>query len=359
MLLLKEKIEAFFNRPSKKDFYELFTQLRFQLSAGLSFVQACQEVGPLQPNKYIKRACAGMTKDLITGFSVSDAFKRAEIFPAEISETLSAGEKSGEMVKVFEMLASKMKLEAKLYGKVNSALLTPKIAACLMLLLVTAFSKVIMPQYVKLYEESQLEMPAVLKAFLTISNGIFDHWYLVIPLVYGLVKFWQWFTRTHFYWIDTVRLKLPIYSKLHFAMLQHQFCSNLAIMIDAGLLLPEACKRLADIVDSNVMSGSITKANKAIVAGVPLSTAFKKNNDFGVFDASLLSFIGTGYQSGQLADAMHLSSELYEMKLQDLVETVPTKLTVVVIAPMGVLIVGLYLLSLMPMLSYFNQISGG
>ena len=97
---------------------------------------------------------------------------------------------------------------------------------------------------------------------------------------------------------------------------------------------------------------------KAITNGTPLPTAFKKYNDQETFDPLLLSFLEIGYETGMLALQMEKMSKVYELEINSRVDSIGTKLTVIVLVPMGLFIVGLYAMSLIPMLGYFNKISG-
>lgn len=353
-----DKIKKWLTKPNAKDFYILFVQLAAFLKSGITLSEALRTLGPHQKNEQIRQALVQVARDIDTGLGFADSLKRQSIFTEDIVASIAAGEKSGQLYEAFQQLSAKMWMMMSLYSKVSNALLTPKISFVLMMLMILGFSKVVMPQYQKMYEDSGLTMPVIIDYFLLISNAVFDYWPVTIVAIYGLYYAWLTFVKQNPILVGRWRLKLPIYKKLHFNLLQHEFASNLRLMLSAGVTLPEACLYSSKAVSNPVMSHAIKQCQGAIISGTPFSTALSRFNVDNVFDPILLSFISTGEKNGSLPEMLNIGADIFKTEIDSLVNTVGTKLTLIVVLPMGIFLVFIYSLTFIPMMSYFSQITG-
>lgn len=354
----ENRLIKWWTKPKSKDFYILFIQLAAFLQSGTTIAEALRTLGPHQKNIQVQQALIKVAKDIDAGFGFAESMKRQEIFSEDITASLYAGEKSGQLYEAFQQLAAKMWMIMSLYSKVSNALLTPKIAAVLMLTLILGFSKIVMPQYEKMYSDSGLTMPVIIDYFLVVSNTIFDFWPVTLAAIYGFYYGCISFAKHNPTIIGQWQLKLPIYKKLHFNLLQHEFASNLRLMLTAGVTLPEACIYSAKTVSNPVMSYAIKQCSGAVISGTPFSAALARYNVDKVFDPILLSFISTGEKNGSLPEMLKISTEIFKTEIDSLVNTVGTKLTLIVILPMGLFLIFIYILTLIPMMSYFSQITG-
>lgn len=350
-------INRFFNRPTYINFFTLFIQLKALLESGISIIDAINKAAAAQSNKILKEALLQIGRDLRAGISTSVAFKNTNVFPHELPAIISAGEKSGELVKTFGNLANTMWLKATLYSKVNGALLTPKIAAFVGFIVFTLFSQVVMPKYEKMYADSGIEMPEVVQIFVSCSNAFFSYWYVTLLIIYGIYKAWSWFCIAKKDVLDRWKLHLFIYKDLHRRLIQHEFANNFSLMIGAGITASSACEMVSKIVSNSIMGKNIKAAGIAALSGMPIPAAFYKHNNQNTFDPMLLSFLDIGTETGMLPRQMDQIAKVYELEINSLVNSVGAKLTVLVITPMAFLIIGLYIMSLVPMLGYFNKIS--
>lgn len=351
------EIKRYFNKPSYIDFFALFCQLKALLESGITIIEAVSEAANAQNNKLLKDALLQICRELRVGVSTSTAFKNVKIFPNELPAIVAAGERSGELVKTFENLANTMWMKATLYSKVNNALLTPKIAGSIGFIIFTVFTKIIMPKYQKMYAESGIEMPQVVKVYMTLANGLFDYWYITLLVIFGVYRFWKWFSSAKRDKLDTWKLHLWVYKELHRRLIQHEFASNLSLMHDAGIVPAEACEMISKIVSNSVMRSNIRAAGKAIVGGTPIAIAFRKHNREDTFGPIMLSFLEIGTRTGMLAKQMDQAAKIFELEINSQVNTIGNKLTIIVLTPMAFLIAGMYLMSLIPMLGYFNKIA--
>lgn len=352
-----DKINEIFDKPKHIDYYEIFSQLNSLLRAGADLPTAVSDVAKYESKLVLKRSLMNISKSLSIGVAAGAAFAKEKTFPRLVSPTIEAGEKAGHLSKVFNKLSELMWMQDNLYGKVKNALLVPKISAVMMTLMGIGYIKLAIPEYIKLYKDSNIEVPFIVEIVTNIVNAIVDYWYITFLFLFLLWKIIDWFINNRANVVDRIKLKIPIYKELHYYFLQHQFSSILAIMLSSGLTEDKALTQVSKIVDNSVMSSAIVKVRNEILKGNGLAQAINKNNRDGLFHNMLLSSIYAGEKSNTMVVALEECSKYYERKINNLTETVSTKLTFIVMIPMSIVVVAMFAFTMIPMFNYIGQVT--
>lgn len=354
---LVDKINEIFDKPKEIDFYAIFSHLNLLLSSGSDMPSAVTEIATYQQKKVLVFALNNISRNLRAGISTGMAFKKESVFPRIVSPTLEAGEKSGHLSDVCKKLSEIMDMQDRLYSKVRNALLVPKIAAVMMTIMAIAYIKIAIPEYITLYQDNDIPLPAVVVVVTDFVNAIVDYWYITLFVIFLLYKAFGWFVANRSDIVDSIKLKLPIYRDLHFNFLQHQFASILSIMLSSGLTEQQSLTQVSQVVDNSVMSSTILKVRDDILKGNSISDSLKKNNADHIFDNLLLASINAGEKSSSVSEALDQCAKYYERTINNLVETVSTKLTFIVMIPIGVVIVAMFAFTMIPMFSYITNVT--
>ena len=157
--------------------------------------------------------------------------------------------------------------------------------------------------------------------------------------------------------IDGWKLKVPVYSDLHFNFLQHQFVSVMELMLESGMTIPEGLLMASKSVDNSLMKENILRIRKEIMGGKSLAYCMKTYNKHSTFDKLMISSIKSGERSNQVIKVLKDDADYYSKTLIDLIEPTSTKITFIVMIPMGLVIVGMFMFTLIPMFSYISQVT--
>lgn len=358
---LLDKINSFLgaDKPSLSDLYACFDQLYMLLNSGSNMQQAFLDIADVQTNKKLGTALKNISRNLSGGVTTGAAFKREAVFPRMIAPTIEAGDRAGRLTDTFLRLSELMWLQHNLYSKVRNALFVPKIAAVMMTIMTIAYIKIAIPEYIKLYDESGIALPWIVGFVTGCVNGLVDYWPITLIVLYALFHLWHWFSKTHIGMVDGWKLKIPIYNKLHHAFLQHQMASIMGLMLSSGLTTSDSLTQAAKVVDNSHMASAITRAREDISRGNTLAGALKRNNGSGIFDSMLLASINAGEKSNHMTLALEHDCKYYERLINNMIEPVSTKITLLVMLPMGLLIVLMFSFTLIPMFDYMGKVSGG
>ena len=358
---LLDKINSFLgaDKPSLSDLYACFDQLYMLLNSGSNMQQAFLNIADVQTNKKLGTALKNISRNLSGGVTTGAAFKKEDVFPRMIAPTIEAGDRAGRLTDTFLRLSELMWLQHNLYSKVKNALFVPKIAAVMMTIMTIAYIKIAIPEYIKLYDESGIALPWIVGFVTGCVNGLVDYWPITLCVLYALFHLWHWFSKTHIGMVDGWKLKIPIYNKLHHAFLQHQMASIMGLMLSSGLTTSDSLTQAAKVVDNSHMASAITRAREDISRGNTLAGALKRNNGSGIFDSMLLASINAGEKSNHMTLALEHDCKYYERLINNMIEPVSTKITLLVMLPMGLLIVLMFSFTLIPMFDYMGKVSGG
>lgn len=355
-----DKLNSFIgvDKPKLSDFYACFDQLYMLLNSGSNMQQALTDIANAQTNKKLGAALKNIARSLSGGVATGAAFKKEDVFPRMIAPTIEAGDRAGRLTDTFLRLSELMWLQHNLYSKVKNALFVPKMAAILMSIMTVAYIKIAIPEYIKLYDESGIELPWIVGFVTGCVNTLVDYWPITLAALYGAYKLWVWFSSSHIGIVDGWKLKIPIYSKLHHAFLQHQLSSIMGLMLSSGLTTADSLTQAAKVVDNSHMAHAIERAREDITRGNTLSGALKRNNGAHVFDSMLLASINAGEKSNHMTLALDHDCKYYERLINNMIEPVSTKITLLVMLPMGMLIVLMFAFTLIPMFDYMGKVSG-
>ena len=353
---IDDRLNEIFNKPKLIDFQMMFSQLHLILDSGTTLQHALKEVAQYVENNKLKSALLNVSNNLGAGISTGAAFRKESVFPMIVAPTIEAGDRAGELSKSMQKLSEIFKLQHNLYTKVNNALFVPKLAAFIMALMTVAYIKIAIPEFLKLYEESNVEVPGIVSVVSNFVNLIVDNWYITVFIIFLLIKSWQIFAVKNTYIIDGWKLKVPIFKKLHFHFLQHQYASIISLMIGSGLTVPDALVQAGKVVSNSLMAEDIKRVYADVVRGHTLTSSMKRNNVNATFDGLLITSVYAGENSNQLVLALDEACKYYENTLKDSIEPTSTKITLLVLIPMGILVVAMYIFTMIPMFSYMSQL---
>lgn len=353
---LFQKISDYLERPKLIDFYNVFHQLYMLITSGSTLQQGLSDIAPYQEKKRLKEGLMNISRSLSSGISTGAAFRREALFPDIVAPSLEAGDRAGELSKSLLQLSEMMYLQHNLYTKVAGALFVPKMSAILMSLMIVAYIKIAIPEFVQLYKDNNMDIPVVVSVVSGIVNGIVNNWYVTILVVYLFWKGWKWFSSHNVTLVDTWKLRIPIYKKLHYIFLQHQFASIISLMLGSGLTVPDALVQAQKVVENSIMADAIGRVRLDITRGLSFTQSLVKNNGDGIFDRMLVASINAGERSNSLSNSLQANCKYYERTLTNMIDPVSTKITLLVLIPMGVLIVAMYVFTMIPMFSYMSQV---
>ncbi|MDD6401810.1 MAG: type II secretion system F family protein [Lachnospiraceae bacterium] len=335
----KEIINKKNNKRLKSNVISEFSKNISELvGSGISLVKALRIISEDESTKPAIRAIySDVLKLLKTGMSLSDALtEQGDAFPPLFINMMKSAETSGNLDKIAMRMSQHYDKEYRLNQKVKSSMTYPKILSVLIIGAVAVIMGFVIPQFKDLFAQMET-LPISTTILLGISNFIKDKWYvLIIAAIVFFILFKIVFSIAVVqYFVDKIKIKLPVIGKLMRVIYTARFARTLASLYSAGISIVNCLTISKSTIGNAYIESQFDKMIAEVKAGANLSDAI---NDVDGFTKKLSSSIMVGEETGALdtmlnsvANQMEYDSEMALDKMVALIEPVMVVVMAVVI----------------------------
>ncbi|MBB3108730.1 type IV pilus assembly protein PilC [Paenibacillus phyllosphaerae] len=351
-------MDIYIGNPVKVQHFIIYCrQFATLIRAGVTILDATHILAMQTESKPLKKALTEVHASLLRGnaFSMS-VMEHKKIFPSMFTNMIRAGEESGDIEGTLERLAIFFEKQHMTREKIKSALTYPTVVGLLAIAAVIYLLKAVVPQFVTMFESMDAELPAITKAVMALSNSISNQWYFwVIGLVAILVAYFL-VRRTPIgaYYIDVVKLKLPVFGKLSQKGVIAQMARTMSSLYASAVPMLQALTIVEEIVDNKVVSKYIRQSADSLRKGNPLSDPLKKA---WVFPPLVTQMIAIGEETGSLDLMLSKVADFYEMDVENTVDRLKSLIEPLLLVFLAG-VVGLIVAAIMlPMFSLYDQMA--
>ena len=192
-------------------------QLSILQDAGLPILRSLKILEEQAPPGALKNGLIDVCDEIEGGASLSEAMSRSpKVFDRLYVNMIKAGEAGGSLENILRRLAEFKERTQKLKNKVIGAMMYPIMVVLFTICILTFIMLKVIPEFQKMFEEFGIELPAMTKLLMSISDRVCKLWFLfpLIPIAMVLFislvcKFRAGRMGWHLY-----LLKLPVLGKL-------------------------------------------------------------------------------------------------------------------------------------------------
>jgi type IV pilus assembly protein PilC len=223
--------------------------------------------------------------------------------------------------------------------------------AAVAMLIIVAF---IVPIFAGIFEElasetpgESAELPAMTKLTVGASNIITGSWYIVLPVMIGLVFGFFQFKKTEqgrYAW-DRFKLRIPmkigdIVQKVAIARWSRVFSGTIA----AGVPILQAVKIAGETAGNEVISRSMEEVYASVRQGGSIAGPIERSD---VFPVMVSQMVAVGEETGQLEHMLGKVADFYEAevdaKIKALTSLIEPVMIIFVGAVVGFIVISMYL----------------
>lgn len=350
--------EITFGTPSVKarDYAVFCRQFVAILKAGVSVINALQMMSEQTENKALKSASISLVDDLGKGETLSGAMKKQKVFPSIFVNLVAAGEATGSLETAFERMALQFEKEAKLKAIIKKATIYPVIVMLVAIGVIFAMMTFVIPNFMGMFEDMDVEMPAMTRAVIAMSDFFVDFWWLIIIVVIAVVVGIKLYAQTISgrLLFGTLKLKLPGVGQLQTKSNCAVFARTLSTLLRAGVPMLEALEITGNSMDGNILfQRAVYQARDQVGNGVSLSKPIKM---CGLFPPMVVHMVSIGEETGELESMLENIAEYYEDEVAEATEQMMAIIEPLIIVVLA-LIVGVIIMAIMqPMLTMYDAI---
>lgn len=354
----KNKSSFSFDRKVKlKDIAVFCRQFYVMLDSGLSIGKTLNILIEQGEKPKLREALIGVNSDIKRGETLASSMgKRKDVFPKLLTSMIDAGERSGNLDIILKRMAEYYEKETKIRGKIKSAMIYPIVLGVVAIIAITFILTFVMPTFVQMFEENNVELPMSTKMVLGTSKMLGKYGVIFfLVLVIGIILLGKYLkSEEGQYKLSVINLKLPVIKKLTQKIVVSRFTRTMGIVSSSGMSLVTSLEIVASVVVNKIAEKELLKVKEKVLKGEGLGDSIM---NIKIFPPMLASMVKVGEEAGSLDSILDKTADFYDDELEREIQTATALIEPAMIVIMGVIIGFLLISILTPMFKMYNSIS--
>jgi general secretion pathway protein F len=341
----------------KQDVADLVRELATMLLAGQDLDRALRYMQETAPAR-VRPTITGLRDAVRDGSPLSVAMSRYPAsFPAMHVGLVRAGEAGGNLGPMLSRIADLLDRQRALASTVTSAMIYPAVLLVAMIAAVTLLLTEVLPQFVPMFEQSGVALPASTRFLIAAGNfvqqdGLFLILGIVAVILAGRAALAQ--PRVHLA-VDRILLRLPLIGGLAKEILAARFTRVLGTLLQNGVALIPALAIVRDAVGNRAVRAAVDQASLVARGGGSLTGALETAR---VFPVRTIHLLRLGEETAQLAAVALRAADIHEDKTRLATQRLTSLLVPAITILMGAAVGGIVASLMTAMLSLNNLASG-
>jgi general secretion pathway protein F len=345
-----------FSRISRQDIAVFSRQVASLLKAGISLTDSLDTIAKQTRKLSLRQVIISLSEGIKSGKSFSQVLsEHRSIFPEIYIGMVRSGETSGELDKVMEDLGEYLEKQIALRSKITSAMVYPIFIISVMGIVMWVLLSFVVPKISQLLEDVGKSLPIYTRLLITFSK-IFSAtvpYFLLGSVILFLLRKKILSVPKIRYNFDLLRLKIPIYSKIHILGETYRIFSTLATLTRAGVPLVKAIET-AEEISTNVHIKKVLRESKEYaIEGRNISERFAESD---IFPPMIANMIAVGERSGEIEKMFWNISQITSSELETFLSGVTSLIEPILILSIGAMIFFIMLSVIVPILEINRSI---
>ncbi|MDO4870481.1 MAG: type II secretion system F family protein [Candidatus Saccharibacteria bacterium] len=349
------------NSSVKADELTIFSrQLASMVAASVPLLRALSSLAgngqtPLQ--KILKQ----VIENIEGGDSLADALaKHPKVFDDIYVSMVRAGETAGILEDILRRLAIQQEKAATMRKKIKSAMSYPMVLMIITVIAFFALMIFVIPQVGEIMSNlggENTEMPAITTFMLGLSNFILQTWFIIFPILGGIIYNVLRYIKTPVgkKKFDRLLLKIPAIKTIVLKTVVARFSRTFSALMGAGVSVINALEVTADSVGNDVYRTALLEAVSEVKNGQQLSKII--TNQGALWPDMVSQMLAVGEETGSTETILVKVADFYEEEVDLALDQIGSIIEPVMIVIMGGM-VGLIAASVMSPIANLSNAVG-
>jgi len=337
-------------------------QFSTMIDAGVSLVRCLDVLGQQTQDPKLRKILMDIGERVEGGESLSRAMQRhPRTFSNLFIGLIRAGEVGGVLEESMQRLSQFLESDVALRRKVKSAMTYPVLVAVLATGITGFLVAWFIPQWQKILVDLGLkasDIPAPTQFLIDLSVLMTQRWWILVLAIVLIVISWKLFTSTRFgrRVADRMKLKVPVFGKLHHKICMARFSRTMGTLLTSGVPILQAMETVAGTVGNTIMSDAVMEARARIREGDRIGDPLEQSK---LFPPMVVHMIGVGEESGSLDFMLQKIADFYESEVEAQLASLTAALEPIMIVTLG-FVVGFIVISMfLPLANVISKLSSG
>jgi type IV pilus assembly protein PilC len=340
-------LSIIFGRIKSKHISTFTRQLATLIEAGLPLLRSLNILEEQVESANLKKIIVQLARGIEAGGNLSEGLAQfPRVFSKLYVNMVRAGEIGGVLEVVLERISMFLESTQALKSKIRSAMMYPIMVSVVATVIVTFILVGIIPRFVGIYKELGAELPLPTQFLIEASKTLTEPLRAAIffSSLIGVIIAYRYTNRTSSgkFYIDSAKLKMPVFGQLINKIAIARFASTLATLITSGVPILQALDIVRETSGNEVVARAMQQVHDSIREGESIHEPLSK---FPVFPPLVVHMIAVGEETGALDTMLNKVAEAYEREVEDTVKGLTSLIEPLLIVGLGV-IVGFIVISL-------------
>lgn len=344
--IFKKDIVVFskpFGSKKKEAFY---VELSLLLKAGVRLKNALSLLAEAQKKKADKALLETLIAEIEKGKDFSEATKDRKEFSDYEYHSLKIGETTGTLDQVTEALGDYYIRRNEQRRNLISALTYPIIVLSVATLSVIFMLRFIVPMFQEIFKQNNVELPAITKFIVKISNLIGDYGLTLVLVLVALVASRKLYIKKVWYRKnrDQIILKIPYIGNFVRKTYLAQFTQAISLLVSAKVPVLRSLSLVKKMIPFYPIEFALARVEERILKGSSLSESMRQES---IFDQKMISLIQVSEETNQTDFIFKRLNTLYNQQVTQQAKIFSTALEPIIImivaVIVGVILIAMYL----------------
>ncbi len=308
-------------KPSARDLSVFCRQFVSMNRAGVTILDSLKMLGEATEHPKLKKAIEAVRVSTEKGESLSKSMaEHPKVFPDLMINMVAAGEASGSLDVAMERMAKQFERTNKTQAMVKKAMIYPIVVLLVAVAVVIVMLVVVIPRYTQMFDELGTDLPALTKAVVAASDFIQAYWFIIAPVIIGLVLLLRMYAATdsgkHFF--GMIALKIPAIKNMVVKSACAMMARTLSTLLGAGVPLVEAVEIVSATMTNVYFKEALEQAKQDITIGKPLSQPLQ---ECGLFPPMAYHMVRIGEETGNTEEMLDKLADYYEEEVEMAVQS--------------------------------------
>lgn len=337
-------------------------QFSTMVDAGVSLVRCLDVLSRQTQDPKLKRMLVDIGEKVEGGESLSRAMMRhPRTFNNLFIGLIKAGEVGGVLEESLQRLSQFLEKDVELRRKVKAALTYPVLVMVAALGIVIFLVAWVVPNFAQLFKDIGLkedDFPGMTKFLIDLSATFTQRWWMYLVAVVTITVGWRLFKGTRFGLrvADRLKLKVPVFGKLHHKVCMARFARTMGTLLTSGVPILQAMETVAGTVGNSVMSDAVLDARARIREGDRIGDPLEASR---LFPPMVVHMISVGEESGSLDYMLQKIADFYENEVEAALASLTAALEPVLIVFLGFVVGFIVIAMFLPLVKVIESLSSG
>lgn len=337
-------------------------QFSTMIDAGVSLVRALDVLSTQTQDPKLKKILLDIGEKVEGGESLSRAMQRhPKTFSNLFIGLIKAGEVGGILEESLQRLSTFLEKDVELRRKVKAAMTYPILIAIMSVAIVTFLVSWFVPQWVAILTDLGIKgdaLPAPTKILIGISNMVSHYLHYVIIGIICYILAMRAFKATRFgaRVMDRIKLKVPVFGKLHHKVCLARFSRTMATLLTSGVPILQAMETVAGTIGNTIMSDALLESRARIREGDRIGDPLEASK---LFPPMVVHMIAIGEESGSLDFMLQKIADFYDDEVDAAISSLTAAIEPIMIVSLGFVVGFIVVAMFMPLVDVISKLSSG